>query len=769
MIVKHFDEQLEKCLNSVREHVDHIYITVTDHEVNMSTEVGKLTTSIFNQETHPEAFFEDGTIKRFDLARTFNFSQAKEDWILWLDSDDTLKNPEKLQELCQKGEAMGVSGWAFKYIYLWDQKTNEVQRQHWKTQLIKNDGSLEWVGWVHEDLLPKGGDPNIMQAKECTRIHWRTLEQYPVSQNRNLKILKAKLEAEGDNPDPRTLFYYGSELTTIPEMVEEGIEALKVYIELSGWDEERWQAYQYIAGVRQTQEKYEEAIRWYLLSLKERPDFPDAYYGLGLCYQKLNKHERALYWIEQGMTKSMPQTNIPLNPQMYSWRPLSLGAYSCLMLAKFDKAKQLIEAARKLAPQNEYLKELESTVLEAHRQWKVAESYLTVARYLKDKDQATMIQNLISSVPVELRDDPIITRIRNEATPPKVWPKKSIVYFAHGMTEPWSPKNISKGGIGGSEEAIIYLTKEFARQGYEVTVYNWCDNDAGVYDGVTYKNYWEFNPWDKFDVLIGWRMPGFLDAKWNARQVYLDMHDVCSPFDFPPRRQANCTKIFVKSKYHRGLFPDVPDDKFCIVGNGVNVADFEGERKRDPNHVIYTSAPNRGLDILIDLWPRVLEAVPEATLSCFYGWKSFEEIEKNNKQSMKFMERVKEKMDKLGLTYPRISQEEMATEIMNSGVWAYPTFFPEIDCITSKKMQVGGAIPVTTDYAALKENVHFGVKVEGDIYRKDVKEKWLTELIAMLKDHKRQADIRAQMRKDAKDSFSWDKVAKVWIDQFQQE
>ena len=769
IIAKKYDESLQKCLDSVREFVDAIYITYTQDGPPPTTDP-KVTISFCTPTTQPEAFFDDGTIKRFDLVRQFNFAQAKEDWILWLDSDDTLKYPEKLRDLVAKGEALTIHGWAFCYKYMWNQKTGEVNRQHWKTQLVKNDGTFEWVGWVHEDLLPKSGAPVVVKSADCVRVHWREDKDSDGSKTRNLRILVEKLKAEGEAPDPRTLFYYGSELIQAGSL-DEGVEVLKQYVEVSGWDEERWQAYQYIGGVRKDQEKYEEAIRWYLLSLKERPDFPDAYYSLGLCYQKQELHERALYWFEQGMMKQPPDTNIPTNPAMYTWRPLALVAFSCLMLAKYDKAKVTVGAARKLNPTDTYLKDLEKTILESHRLWETAKAYLTIARFLKDKNQNEKVQNLISSTPVELRDDPLVTRIRNESTPSKTWGPKSIVYFAHGMTEPWSPKNISKGGIGGSEEAIIYLTREFVKQGYEVTVYNWCDNDAGTYDGVTYKNYWEFNPWDKFNILIGWRMAGFLDAKWNAKQVYLDLHDVCSPFDFPPKRLENVTKIFVKSQYHRSLFPEVSDDKFCIAGNGIDLDDFKngglskGE-SRNPRRVIYTSAPNRGLDILIDLWPKVLEAVPDAELKCFYGWKSFEQIEKNNKQSMKFMARVKAKMEALGIEYPRISQKEMVKEIFKSGIWAYPTFFPEIDCITAKKMQAGGAIPVTTNYAALKENVLEGVKLDGDIYRSDVKEQWLKELIALLLDAQKQNKTRLTLMPAAFEKFGWPNVADLWRRQF---
>jgi hypothetical protein len=34
-------------------------------------------------------------------------------------------------------------------------------------------------------------------------------------------------------------------------------------------------------------------------------------------------------------------------------------------------------------------------------------------------------------------------------------------------------------------------------------------------------------------------------------------------------------KFFVKSKYHRSLYPNVSDDKFVIVGNGIVRGQFQ--------------------------------------------------------------------------------------------------------------------------------------------------------------------------------------------------
>ena len=75
------------------------------------------------------------------------------------------------------------------------------------------------------------------------------------------------------------------------------------------------------------------------------------------------------------------------------------------------------------------------------------------------------------------------------------------------------------------------------------------------------------------------------------------------------------------------------------------------------------------------------------------------------------------------------------------------------------RAQVAGAIPVTTDYAALAETNKYGIKVPGKAGENN--DVYLKELISLLKDEKRQEEIRKEMIKN-KDIFSWERVARQW-------
>ena len=105
---------------------------------------------------------------------------------------------------------------------------------------------------------------------------------------------------------------------------------------------------------------------------------------------------------------------------------------------------------------------------------------------------------------------------------------RDLVYYCDYTRHQWHP---GTPAIGGSEEAVINLTRELAKFGWDITVYNNCGHKPLVYAGVTYSPFWEFNPWDKQDVVVLWRWPRNIDLDINADKIFLDMHDALDRHD----------------------------------------------------------------------------------------------------------------------------------------------------------------------------------------------------------------------------------------------
>jgi hypothetical protein len=110
----------------------------------------------------------------------------------------------------------------------------------------------------------------------------------------------------------------------------------------------------------------------------------------------------------------------------------------------------------------------------------------------------------------------------------------------------------------------------------------------------------------------------------------------------------------------------------------------------------------------------------------------------------------------------KVSQERIVGEMMSSDVWAYPTLFTEIYCITAIKAQASGAWPVTSRLAALEETVQFGDTMDIAEWDETEKKHYTDLLIKALLNRNKN---RTAMREWAL-TQSWDQVAKDWHDEF---
>ena len=188
---------------------------------------------------------------------------------------------------------------------------------------------------------------------------------------------------------------------------------------------------------------------------------------------------------------------------------------------------------------------------------------------------------------------------------------------------------------------------------------------------------------------------------------------------------------------------------------------------RDSHLIIYGSSYDRGLEHLLKMWPDIKKEVPDARLNIFYGWNLFDLGYHDNPERMAWKDKINELMKQEGITHlGRVSHQECINQNKMAGIWAYPTHFGEISCITGMRAQTYGAIPVVVNYAALKETVQYGIKIDGDIYDPETKDLFKKELIGLLKDEKHQEEIRGPMMRWAQENFSWSKVARQWNDEF---
>jgi glycosyltransferase involved in cell wall biosynthesis len=213
----------------------------------------------------------------------------------------------------------------------------------------------------------------------------------------------------------------------------------------------------------------------------------------------------------------------------------------------------------------------------------------------------------------------------------------------------------------------------------------------------------------------------------------------------------------VKTEYHKTLFPNIPDDKFVIVGNGIDLSRFDSKYEKEPARIIYTSTANRGLETILNWWPRIREKVPQAELHVFYGWNTFYELNKDNPERMAWMNEMQGKLKQEGIVeHGRVDQVTLAEEMGKSAIWLYPTEFQEIHCITALEMQAAQVYPITSGFAALEETQQSGVKIPVDNV-----DRYIAEIVnAVENPDLLKKDIKKGL--DYVKSCSWDLVTDKW-------
>jgi glycosyltransferase involved in cell wall biosynthesis len=185
------------------------------------------------------------------------------------------------------------------------------------------------------------------------------------------------------------------------------------------------------------------------------------------------------------------------------------------------------------------------------------------------------------------------------------------------------------------------------------------------------------------------------------------------------------------------------------------------------NHKLgYFSSYDRGLDILLDMWPKIIAKFPDTTLDICYGWDLFKKGYQDNPERLAWMKKIDNQMKQKRIYHHgRVGQEELNKIQKQCGIWVYPTYFPEINCITAIQTQANGLVPITINDFALKETVHSGFKVDGDIYDKETQEEWLKCLFRVMSNEKlwkaesKKAQTLSKM-------FSWEEISNQWEQNF---
>jgi glycosyltransferase involved in cell wall biosynthesis len=288
---------------------------------------------------------------RFDAARNISLDNVPEDADICVCTDlDEVFEPgwrEKLE-----------NGWTpqtktAKYIYNWSLKPDgspDVQIYYSK---IHTRHDFRWKYPVHEWLCYGGKDPFV-----SVFIGGLILNHYPDStKSRGSYLPLLELAVEENPTGDRVTYYLGREYMYKKEW-QKCIDTLKRYLALPSavWNEERAAAMRWIAKSYYEQGNRSEMLAWYWRAIAEAPDMRDPYIECARLAYRLSDWPLCFFMTEEALKigeKSKTYVNMG-----YAWdhTPEDLCSIACYRLGMYDRSLKHAEAAVKINPKDERLK-----------------------------------------------------------------------------------------------------------------------------------------------------------------------------------------------------------------------------------------------------------------------------------------------------------------------------------------------------------------------------------------------------------------------------
>lgn len=251
----------------------------------------------------------------------------------------------------------------------------------------------------------------------------------------------------------------------------------------------------------------------------------------------------------------------------------------------------------------------------------------------------------------------------------------------------WEPTDTR---LGGTEESVVNWAEELVRRGYYVRIYrNSPDylNEVHHYNGVLYLQRAETAP---ADVCINVKSS---EIKPKEPTIYFTNETDASQKDLS---KYSC--VVWPSKWARDNIP-VNNRNVEVVPHGYN-PDKVYPSIKIPKQCIYASSPDRGLEKLLEVWPTVHEAQPDATLVLTYGFKYA------NLPGV--------------ISMGEVDEEMMGQLFATSQYWIHPASGGELFCMTGVKAQVSECWPIYFPIMALQETVKYGTKSTPNTLADDI-------------------------------------------------
>ncbi len=774
MIVKNESHIIEKTLLNLCGYLKFTYWVICD--TGSVDNTISIITNFFNTRNIPGEIMRHEW-KDFGYNRTLALNAAynKTDYLMIFDADDSISGNFILPRLCLDKYNLYFGSNDFKYI---------------RPIIINNRKKWKFKGILHEYLEPLDlniqtatiqGDYFIVSGKEGNRS--KNSNKYlddAILLKKNIERIELSIDdAEDKDLLPRYTFYCANSFNDCND-VHNAILYYKKVFNLDTWVQEKYISALRIGNIYERLKDIENALVYWYRAItydKERREAVDKimeyYYNTHNWFALNCLHEQIKNFEIQDSSSKLFLDISTIHKNHYfnsiacsnisEWMS---GYYSCKYLLLKDDLKEEVVIltlsnfrcyAYNIHLDNDHLPFLDKLLILFKKYhgnnkhviknlWDMTSKHFNKNYNILDFNQLVCYDKSLDK----------LHKISEKEVSNKI-----LIYTGH-MEFLWNDTTLKNKALGGSEKAVIYLSR-YLPKNYEIYIAG--DNLEENIDNIRYVNSENLEAilnTEKFHTIIISRYVSFFERykTYKCLNLILSAHDTCflnltskSTNDILIDIIGITDYVFCLTEWHKNTLINnhscIKNANFKIINNGINLADFDTEELNNiskiKNKFIWSSCSCRGLRILLELWPKILEKIPDATLDiCSYYF--FPGDDKDLE-----MKKIIDNFDSI-IHHGKLNTNKLYKLMKTSEYWLYTNTFPETSCITAMEMLNNEVICVYYPEAGLVETIaNYGIKVTSG-----------EEIDVILK---LSEEDKSRFRKNGKEyalNCSWEKRAEMW-------
>lgn len=311
-----------------------------------------------------------------------------------------------------------------------------------------------------------------------------------------------------------------------------------------------------------------------------------------------------------------------------------------------------------------------------------------------------------------------------------------------------------RSGCGGAELFLLTLCRGLHDRGHQVTVYN----DAVAGSVFAHAPLDAFRPKEERDYVIVFRSPNHRidNPKTVGKKIWLS----CDQYTVGDFREFSkkVDQVVCISPNHANYFKSVYGIyDTTVIDIPIRTWEYEKVEKKK-NSCIFTSVPDRGLLELRPIWDKIVQEVPDASLTITSDWSLWSGCDASGIVSpFRRAWAGAKNVNYVGA----VKRSELVRIQSEAEFHLFPNVYDELFCISVAESQVAGAIPITSTIGALP-TTNMAVLIDGYPTSQEFISKFVDTTVDLMKNSEKAQTLREEVQKKAVSRFDLQRILDQW-------